>query len=68
MKRIPSIKAPFSFLKHHPDTVAIGLSATAFTKGLGNVFSHVVNSTTTDQLIADGWLVPLKAFAASASA
>ena len=43
----------------------IGLSATPFTRGLGEVYSDVVNVTTTDQLIADGWIAPLKVYAAT---
>lgn len=46
--------------------VTIGLSATPFTKGLGKLFSRVVNVTTTDQLVQEGWLTPLKVFAAKA--
>lgn len=46
--------------------ITIGLSATPFTKGLGKLFSRVVNVTTTDKLIAEGWLTPLKVFAAKA--
>lgn len=42
----------------------IGLTATPFTKGMGEIFSNVVNSTTTNKLIDQGWLVPLKPYAA----
>jgi superfamily II DNA or RNA helicase len=42
----------------------IGLTATPFTKGMGEVFTNVVNSTTTNTLIDQGWLVPLKVYAA----
>jgi len=42
----------------------IGLTATPFSKGMGNIFSNVVNSTTTNSLIDEKWLVPLKMFAA----
>ena len=43
----------------------IGLTATPFTRGLGAVYTNVVNVTTTDQLIAEGWLAPLRAYAAT---
>ena len=42
----------------------IGLTATPFTKGLGDIFQNIVNVTSTNQLINDAWLVPLKVFAA----
>lgn len=38
----------------------IGLSATPFTKGLGKIFTRLINSTTTAKLVADGVLVPPK--------
>jgi len=40
----------------------VGLSASGFTKGLGNYFDCIVNGPTTNQMIADGWLVPLKIY------
>ncbi len=46
------------------DAHVVGLTATPFTKGLGKIFTNVVNSTTTDKLINDGWLVPVKMYAA----
>lgn len=46
------------------DSCAIGLSATPFTKGLGDIYQGVVNVRTTDQLLKDGWLTPLRIFCA----
>jgi hypothetical protein len=46
------------------DIRVIGLTATPFTKGMDKIFTNVVNSTTTNRLIEQGWLVPLKAYAA----
>ena len=43
---------------------AVGLTATPFTKGLGDIWSRVVTATTTNQLIDAGWLAPLKVYAA----
>lgn len=43
----------------------VGLTATPFTKGLGNVYSNVVNVATTNQLIANGYLAPLRVYAAT---
>lgn len=45
---------------------AIGLTATPFTRGLGEIYSNVVNVTTTNDLIAGKYLVPLKMYAAKA--
>jgi DNA repair protein RadD len=42
----------------------IGLTATPFSKGLGKLYSNLVNVTTTNALIADGFLCQVKAYAA----
>ena len=42
----------------------IGLSATPLTKGLNETYQHIVNSTTTDTLVGEGWLAPLRIYAA----
>jgi len=51
-------------INNYPEAIVVGLTATPFTKGLGKIFSNVVNSTTTDKLIKDGWLVPVKMYSA----
>lgn len=43
---------------------SIGLSASPFTKGLGGIYSNVVNGVTTHELVSEGSLVPLKVFVA----
>lgn len=43
-------------------TVIVGLTATPFTKGLGKWFDAVVNVTTTNRLIEQGWLAPYRIF------
>ena len=43
---------------------AVGLTATPFTKGLGDIWSRVVTAATTNQLIDSEWLSPLKVYAA----
>lgn len=43
-------------------TVALGLTATPFTKGLGRLYDAVVNVTTTNELIERGYLVPYRIF------
>ncbi len=48
------------------DAVVIGLTATPFTKGMGKVYSNLVNVATMNDLIKRGFLVPLKMYAAKA--
>lgn len=58
-----------SLLRHYFQNAkanVIGLTATALTKGLADVYSRVVNVTTTNALLDDGWLSPLKIYAAKA--
>jgi DNA repair protein RadD len=40
----------------------IGLTATAFAKGMGNVFTHLINAATMAELTAQGILVPMRIF------
>lgn len=42
---------------------ALGLTATPFTKGLDKLYDHIVNVTTTNQLIKDGFLSKFRIFA-----
>ncbi|CAB4145108.1 SSL2 DNA or RNA helicases of superfamily II [uncultured Caudovirales phage] len=60
-------KTMLEFAEKNPKTVIIGLTATPFTKGLGKVFANVVNVTTTNKLIADGFLAPLRPYVAVAA-
>ena len=46
--------------------IVVGLTATPFTKGMGKVYSNLVNVTTMNELIAQKFLVPLKMYAAKA--
>lgn len=50
------------FIKENPKLKVIGLTATPFTKGLGDVYTHIVGATPTGELIKNGWLCPLKVF------
>jgi len=52
------------FIKNNPEIKVIGLSATPFTKGLGNVYKNVVSTVTTEQLVNQNVLVPLRVFIA----
>lgn len=49
---------------HIPDCRAsvIGLSATPFSKGLGLLFTNLINATTMDSLTRSGVLVPMRVF------
>ena len=47
------------------DTVCIGLTATPFTRGLGKLYDALVNVTTTNALIAEGFLSPFRIWAPS---
>jgi len=57
-------KSVVDFVKQNPSLRVIGLTATPFTKGLGNVYTNVVGAKSTGELIDNGWLTPLKVFIA----
>lgn len=42
--------------------MVIGLSATPFSTGLGQIFSNLVNAATMEMLVKDGVLVPMRIF------
>ena len=42
--------------------ITIGLSATPFTRGLGKVFSKLINAATMHELTEQGFLVPMRVF------
>ena len=46
-----------------PHQVVIGLTATPFDRGLGTTYSLPVTVRPTNQLIDEGWLVPIRVFA-----
>lgn len=54
------------FIKAHPQLRVLGLTATPFTKGLKDLYENIVNVTTTNKLVAEGHLVPLRMYAAKA--
>lgn len=49
----------------HFDGSVIGLSATPFSKGLGKLFSNLINATTMHELTQSGVLVPMKVISAT---
>ena len=57
-------KGVVKFIKENPHIRVIGLTATPFTKGLGDIYTHVVGATPTGELIEKKWLVPLKVYVA----
>lgn len=57
-------KGTVDFIKNNPGVVVLGLTATPFAKGLGKIYTNVVNVTTTDKLVEEGYLAPIKAYAA----
>jgi DNA repair protein RadD len=53
-----------AFIKNNPDVKVIGLTATPFTKGLGDLYTNVVCGSTTSDLVGKKWLTPLKVYIA----
>jgi superfamily II DNA or RNA helicase len=51
-------------IQSNPKIKVIGLTATPFTKGLGNIYSNVVCASTTEFLVDNHWLTPLRVFIA----
>lgn len=59
-----SRKQTVEYIKNNPDTMVVGLTATPFTKGLGDVYENVVCGATTGWLVENKWLAPLKVYIA----
>ena len=57
-------KGTVKLIKDNPQLKVIGLTATPFTKGLGNIYTNIVGASTTGDLIENGWLTALKVFIA----
>lgn len=57
-------KQTVDFIRANPDVKVIGLTATPFTKGLGDVYKHVVCGATNEWLVDNKWLTPLKVYIA----
>ena len=51
-------------IKKHPELKVIGLTATPFTKGLGETYTNVVCGSTTEELVLSKWLSPLRVYIA----
>ena len=52
------------FVKNNKQIKVVGLSASPFTKGLGNIYENVVSRSTTKDLVEMGSLAPLRVFIA----
>ena len=52
------------YIKDNPTVKVIGLTATPFTKGLGNVYDNVISGMSTKELVDRKWLTPLRVFIA----
>ena len=59
-------RSVIDFIVRHPELIVVGLSATPFTKGLGKIYSNVVNVATTHRLIEQGYLAALKTYVGKA--
>lgn len=57
-------KQTTDFIKNNPEVKVIGLTATPFTKGLGSIYTNVVNGATTDWLVKNKYLTPLRVYIA----
>ena len=53
------------WINERPDVLFVGLSATPWSKGMGEVWNDLVIPTTLSELIAQGWLAPFRVFAAA---
>lgn len=57
-------KQTAEFIKSNPDIRVVGLSATPFAEGLGQIYTNVVSSISTSELVKIGRLCPLRVYIA----
>ena len=57
-------KSMIDYIQDNPQMKVIGLSATPFTKGMANLYTNIVNASTTEHLTDNSFLCPLKVFIA----
>jgi superfamily II DNA or RNA helicase len=57
-------KQTTDFIKSNPDVKVIGLTATPFTRGLGEIYERVVCGATNEWLVDNKWLCPLRVYIA----
>ncbi|MBT9177520.1 MAG: putative DNA repair helicase RadD [Firmicutes bacterium] len=58
-------QSTIDFIKNNPRVRVVGLSASPFTKGLGDIYTNVINATTTRALVDTGQLSSLRVFIAT---
>lgn len=59
-------KSALDYIAANPDCVAVGLTATPFSRGMGDFWNAIVNVRTTLDLMDDGFLVRPKIFSCKA--
>jgi len=52
------------YIRNNPNMRVVGLSATPFTKGMALTYDNIISTVTTQQLMDQGVLVPLKIYVA----
>ncbi|UOF76795.1 type I site specific restriction modification protein [Caudoviricetes sp.] len=57
-------KQTVEFIRANPDIKVVGLSATPFAEGLGQIYTNVVSSISTGELVQRGRLCPLRVYIA----
>lgn len=57
-------KQTVQYIVENPDMKVIGLTATPFTRGLGEIYGEVVTGSTTNDLVTNKWLCPLRVYIA----
>jgi superfamily II DNA or RNA helicase len=57
-------KGTVKLIQENPHIKVIGLTATPFTKGLGNIYTNIVGASATSDLVDKGWLTALKVYIA----
>ena len=57
-------KQTTEFIKSNPGIKVIGLTATPFTKGLGQIYDNVVCGVTNEWLVLNKWLTPMRVYIA----
>jgi DNA repair protein RadD len=53
------------FISERPNTLFVGLTATPWAKGMGDIWDDLIVPTTLRELIDLGWLAPFRVFAAA---
>jgi DNA repair protein RadD len=57
-------KTTVDFMNANPDMKVVGLTATPFTKGLADIYTNIIGAQPMNNLVEDGWVVPMKVYIA----